>query len=223
MLPAQTNAKKRVLVVDEHPMMRLGIAQLLNQEPDLVVSCDADSASQALNLAASRELDLVLSSLSLPDKSGLELLKDLQVYHPDLPVLVVSAHDESLYAERALRAGGRGYLMKRESARMLLKAVRQVLSGQIFVSEKMSSTILEIFSGQGRAVARSLTECLTDREFEIFQLIGRGLSAREMASQLHLSVKTVEVHRANLRRKLSLKSGFDLLRYAIRWTEAENG
>jgi DNA-binding NarL/FixJ family response regulator len=213
--------RKRILIVDDHPMMRQGLAQLINHESDLGVCCEAGTAAKALALAASRQLDLVLADLSLPDRNGLELIKDLQVYHPALPVLVISTHDESLYAERVLRAGGRGYIMKQEGGKMLMQAIRQVLAGRIYVSEKMSAKILEIFSGRRTQAASSLEELLSDREFEVFQLIGQGKGTREIANYLHLSVKTIEVHRLNIRQKLKLKTGLELVRYAIRWTDAQ--
>ncbi len=215
-------SKKRILIVDDHPMMRQGLAQLIENEPDLAACCDADSAAQALKQVAARRPDLVLVDISLPDKNGLELIKDLQAMHPGLPVLVFSMHEESIYVERVLRAGARGYIMKQEGGKQLLHAIRQVLNGQIYVSERMAAKILEIFSGHKAEVSDSPVELLTDREFEIFQLIGAGLGTREIAQRLHLSVKTVEVHRANIKRKLKLKSGADLVRHAIRWEEAQH-
>jgi DNA-binding NarL/FixJ family response regulator len=212
--------KKRILIVDDHPMMRQGLAQLIDHEPDLVTCSEADTAGQAVQMINEQNPDLVLADISLPDKSGLELIKDLQVYHPDLPVLVVSMHDEALYAERVLRAGGRGYIMKQEGGKLLMQAIRQVLGGQIYVSGKMSAKILEIFSGRRAQAATSPAELLSDREFEVFQLIGQGKGTREIASHLHLSIKTIEVHRGNIKQKLSLKSGTDLVHYAIRWTES---
>ncbi|HKI68733.1 MAG TPA: response regulator transcription factor, partial [Verrucomicrobiae bacterium] len=136
-------AFKAVLIVDDHPMMRTGLAQLIDNEPDLRVCAEADTAGQALNVVVSQKLDLILLDISLPDKNGLEVIKDIQTLKPDLPILIVSMHDESLYAERVLRAGGRGYIMKQEGGKKLLQAIRQVLSGQIYVSEKMSARILE--------------------------------------------------------------------------------
>src|SRR5690349_25171937 len=140
--------KKRILIVDDHPMMRQGLAQLIDNESDLSVCGEADTAGQALTGIGTQKPDLVIADISLPDKNGLELIKDLQVMHSGLPVLVVSMHDESLYAERVLRAGGRGYIMKQQGGKKLMEAIRQVLSGQIYVSEKMSAKILEIFSGR---------------------------------------------------------------------------
>jgi DNA-binding NarL/FixJ family response regulator len=212
---------KRILIVDDHPMMRQGLAQFINSEPDLIVCCEADTARQAFELIRRNVPDLALVDISLPDKSGLELIKDLQAIHPSLPILVVSMHDESLYAERVLRAGGRGYVMKQEGGKVLMQAIRQVLAGQIFVSDKLSSLILEIFSGGRRDLGASPVGRLSDREFGIFQLIGQGKGTRDIAAHLHLSIKTIEVHRANIKKKLRVSSATDLVRYAVRWAEAQ--
>src|SRR6266700_6601277 len=182
-------------------MMRQGLAQLVNNEPDLAVCCEAENAHQALAAIDKARPDLVLADITLPDKSGIELIKDIQAINPGLAVLVISMHDESLYAERVLRAGGRGYIMKQEGGKKLMEAIRQVLSGQIYVSEKMSAKILESFSGRRSPGAETPLERLSDREFEVFELIGQGKATREIADHLHLSVKTVEVHRANIRKK----------------------
>jgi len=214
-------SRKRVLIVDDHPMMREGLAQLIDHEPDLSAALQASTAAQALEAIAQLLPDLALIDISLPDKNGLELIKDLQILHPNLPILVVSMHDESLYAERVLRAGGRGYIMKQEGGKKLMEAIRHVLNGQIYVSEKISSRILENFSGRRLDSVHSPIERLSDREFEVFQLIGQGQGTRQIAQHLHLSVKTVEVHRANIKRKLELKGATDLVRFAIRWTEAQ--
>ena len=214
-------ARKRVLVVDDHPMMRQGLAQLINSEADLIVCCEANNAAQALDLVSGNKPDLVLADISLPDKNGLELIKDLRAINPEILILVVSMHDESLYAERVLRAGARGYVMKQEGGKKLLQAIRMVLTGQIYVSEKMSAKILEIFSGRRSKIGGSPVERLSDREFEVFQLIGEGKGTRDIAGHLHLSVKTVEVHRANIKEKLSLRSATDLVHYAVRWIEAQ--
>jgi DNA-binding NarL/FixJ family response regulator len=214
-------AKKSILIVDDHPMMREGLAQLIDHEPDLQTSAQADSGARALELMAVSLPDLLLLDISLPDKSGIELTKDIQTLYPALPILVVSMHDESLYAERVLRAGGRGYIMKQEGGKKLMQAIRQVLGGQIYVSERISAKILENFSGR-RAESHSPVEKLSDREFEVFQLLGQGEGTRQIAHRLHLSIKTVEVHRANIRKKLELATGAELVRYAIRWNEAQN-
>jgi len=202
-------------------MMRQGLAQLITSEPDLTVCCEADNAGQALDLVSTRKLDLALLDISLPDKNGLELIKDVHVLRPEMQILVVSMHDEALYAERVLRAGARGYIMKQEGGKKLVEAIRQVLSGRVYVSEKMSARILEIFSGRRPENAGSAVERLSDREFEVFQLIGEGKGTREIAGHLHLSIKTVEVHRANIKEKLKVTTATDLIRYAVRWSEAQ--
>lgn len=213
--------KTKVLVLDDHPMMRQGLAQLINNETDLKVCCEAGTAQEAFECIERGHPNLVLADISLPDRNGLEFIKDLQSRHPELPVLVISMHDESLYAERVLKSGGRGYIMKQEGGKKIMEAIRRVLSGQIYVSEKMASKILEIFSGRRAEALSSPIENLTDREFEIFQMIGQGYDTREIAQRLFLSNKTVEVHRANIRQKLNLRSSAELVRYAIRWIEAE--
>ena len=212
---------KRILIVDDHPMMRTGLAQLIDNEPDLKVHAEADNAGQAINLVAKQKFDLALLDISLPDKSGLELIKDIRSLEPELPVLVVSMHDEMIYAERVLRAGGRGYIMKQEGGEKFLLAIRQVLAGQIFVSEKMSARILEVFSGRQTQKSNSPLQKLSDREFEVFQLIGQGIGTRAVADQLHLSVKTVEVHRANIKEKLGLENATKLVRFAVRWVDSQ--
>jgi DNA-binding NarL/FixJ family response regulator len=215
-------AKKKILIVDDHPMMREGLAQLINHESDLVAAFEADTAGEALNLVTKNKPDLVLADIGLPDKNGLELIKDIQALHPELPVLVVSMHEESLYAERVLRAGGRGYIMKQEGGKKLMQAIRAVLAGQTYVSEKISARIIDLFSGRRRKETASPVEQLSDREFEVFRLIGEGKATREIAAQLHISVKTVEVHRTNIKKKLKLTRATELVRSAIRWVEAQN-
>jgi DNA-binding NarL/FixJ family response regulator len=211
---------KRILIVDDHPMMRQGLMQLIESERDLVVCGEAENAGQALERAGQLKPDLLLADISLPGKNGLELIKDLQSTRSSLPVLIISMHDEMLYGERVLRAGGRGYIMKQEGGKKIMEAIRQVLSGKVFVSEKMSSQILENLTNRSPRPTRSPVERLTDREFEVFQLIGQGLSTREIAGQLHLSSKTVEVHRINIKQKLNLKTATELIRFAVRWVES---
>ena len=214
-----TAQKKRILIIDDHPMMREGLARLIGLEPDLIVNAEVENAHQALDTIAASRPDLVLADIDLPDKSGLEFIKDVQAMHPGLLVLVISMHDEALYAERVLRAGGRGYIMKQEGGKKIMEAIRQILGGKIYVSEKMSSKILEVFSGKNSSGNSPIGQ-LTDREFEVFQLIGQGKSTREIAAQLHISVKTVEVHRVNMKEKLKVATAPELVRYAVRWTEA---
>jgi DNA-binding NarL/FixJ family response regulator len=221
-MPAKNKTlQKRILIVDDHPMMRKGLAQLIDNEPDLKVFAEADTAGQAIDLVAKQKFDLALLDISLPDKNGLELIKDIRALHPELPVLVVSMHDEMVYAERVLRAGGRGYIMKQEGGGKFLAAIRQVLSGQVYVSQQMSARILEVFSGRQPENFGSPVRKFSDREFEVFQLIGQGIGTREIAEKLHLSVKTVEVHRANIKEKLGLKTATELVRYAVRWADAQ--
>jgi DNA-binding NarL/FixJ family response regulator len=212
---------KRVMIVDDHPMMRQGLAQLIDNEPDLIVAAEADTGGLGLDIVVKEKLDLAVLDISLPDKNGLELIKDIRSVRPELPILIISMHDEALYAERVLRAGARGYIMKQEGGKKLLQAIRQVLTGQIYVSEKMSARILETFSGHAPEKSSSPVARLSDREFEVFQLIGQGKGTKEIAGHLNLSVKTVEVHRANIKEKLNLQTATDLVRYAVRWAEAQ--
>jgi DNA-binding NarL/FixJ family response regulator len=213
--------KKKVLIVDDHPMMREGVALLISREKDLEVCGEADTAATALEKVAQLKPELVIVDITLPGRSGLELIKDIEAMHPGTLVLVVSMHEESLYAERVLRAGGRGYVMKQEGGKKLLEAIRHVLTGQIYVSSSMSARILEIFSGHRAGTAKSPIEGLTDREFEVFRLIGQGAGTREIAKKLHLSVKTVEVHRLNIKAKLKLSTASELVHYAVRWMQSQ--
>ena len=212
--------RKRILIVDDHPMMRQGLAQLIGMEPDMAVCGEADSAGSAIDAVNVQKPDLVLADISLPGKNGLELIKDFQALQPGLPVLVISMHDESLYAERVLRAGGRGYIMKQEGGKKLMQAIRHVLDGKVYVSEKISAGILETLSGNRAGAEGSPVEKLTDRELEVFQLIGQGKGTRDIAETLHLSIKTVDVHRAKIKAKLKLNSASELIRYTVRWIES---
>jgi len=214
-------AKTKILIVDDHPMMRDGLAQLIGQQPDMEVCGQAGDANEGLEKVRLLKPNLVLADITLPGRDGLELIKDIQAQEAGISVLVLSMHDESLYAERVLRAGGRGYVMKQEGGKRILEAIRQVSAGQIFVSEKMSAKILEIFSGRRPEAGRSPVETLTDREFQVFQCIGRGVETKEMAGELHVSPKTIEVHRANIKTKLKIKSMAGLIRYAVRWVDSE--
>jgi DNA-binding NarL/FixJ family response regulator len=218
---ARAPQPKRILVVDDHPLMREGVIQWIQRAPDLEVCGEAESASQALGLTEKLKPDLVLTDISLTGRSGLELIKDLRAARPGLPVLVLSMHDESLYAGRALRAGARGYVMKRAGGDRVVEAIREVLGGRIALSTEMATNLLEEYSGRHAHSRRVPLPNLTDREFEVFQLIGEAKSNREIAEQLHLSVKTVETHRINLARKLQLKSAAALLRFALQYVERE--
>jgi DNA-binding NarL/FixJ family response regulator len=213
--------RRRILIVDDHPFMRAGLAQLLERQSDLVVCGEAGNPAEALQRLAAGGVDLVLTDMTMPGRSGLDFLKDVLALHSGLPILVVSMHDELVYAERALRAGARGYIMKEAGGEALLAAIRQVLAGQVYVSPRMSAQFLDSFSGRKSRDADSPFGKLTDREFEIFQLIGRGRSTREIAQQLGLSSKTVDVHRANLKAKLDLRDTTALVRHAVRWVETQ--
>jgi DNA-binding NarL/FixJ family response regulator len=208
--------RKRILIVDDHPMTREGLRGVINREADFTVCGEAANANQALEAVQKLTPNLVLTDITLPGKSGLELVKDLKTIHPQLKILAISMHDESLYAERMLRAGANGYITKQESAEELVRAIRMVLDGHIYVSKEVSEEVLRRFSGQPRENGSPI-EILTDREFEIFQLLGKGAAAKEIAGQLHVSAKTVAVHNANIRKKLNLHNTSQLIRFAVQW------
>lgn len=220
--PPSRRTRHRVLLVDDHPLTRRGMAQLISQQNDLLVCGEAGDAAQALEVIGSCKPDLVIVDVSLPGKPGLELIKDLKALHPEVLILVVSMHDETLYAERALHAGARGYLMKNEGGENLLQAIRQVLSGKIYVSPALSARILDVFSGRRHRADETSVGSLTDREFEVFQALGEGLATREIGQRLHMSGKTVETHRLHIREKLGLKTGPELARYAVRWASSRD-
>jgi len=215
-------SQRRILIVDDHPLTRRGMAQLIGQQDDLLVCGEAGDAAHALAALASVKPHLVLIDVTLPGKPGLELIKDIRASNPEVLLLVVSMHDEDLYAERALRAGARGYLMKNEGGDKLLEAIRHVLSGKVYLSDSLSDRILDLFSGGRQRRNKTPMGSLTDREFEVFQFIGQGMTTREMSNQLHMSAKTVETHRLHIRAKLGLKSGPELIKYAVRWAGARD-
>ena len=200
-------------------MVREGVTEIINHEPDLEVCCTASTAEDGLNALRKVKPDFVLVDITLPGKNGIEFIKDARAFAPDLPILVMSMHDESLYADRVLRAGGRGYIRKQEGGAKLIAAIRRVLGGGIAVSEKMTGRLLETFSG--RKTMDSPLEGLSDRELEVFQLIGQGKTMKEIGDQLHLSPKTVEVHRSHIREKLKITSAAELISYAARWGETQ--
>jgi DNA-binding NarL/FixJ family response regulator len=221
MKKAQTPQKARIFIVDDHPMTRAGLTHLINHQPETLVCGEAENAAEALDRMAVSRPDLMLIDITLPGKSGLELIKDVRAIRPDLAILVISMHDESLYADRVLRAGARGYITKHEGGDKLISAIRHVLSGKIYVSESMSAHILEIFSGGQPVTNRSSIQNLSDREFEVFQALGEGLSSHEIAKKLHLSAKTVDAHRANIKTKLKINTTAELISFAARWTTAQ--
>lgn len=203
-------------------MTRLGQVETLNRESDLMVCGQAGTARETMEAVARLQPDLVVTDFTLPDKNGLEMIKDLQALHPGLPVLVVSMHEESLYAPRVLRAGGRGYVMKSEGPERIVAAVRTILSGQIALSPAMAARALESFSGQAGKTGTSPEDQLTDRELEVLRLCGEGWSTDEIAQKLHLSAKTVDVHRGHIKEKLAFRTTPEFLRFAIRWVAAQD-
>jgi DNA-binding NarL/FixJ family response regulator len=209
--------------VDDHPLMRRGQTDLLNREPDMEVCGEAGTAREAMDTIAKLKPDLVLVDMALPDKDGLELIKDIQALHPGLPVLAMSMQDESLYAARVLRAGGRGYVMKAEGPERLAAAIRTVLSGQVALSPRMSAKILESVAVPSGKLGGGPEAKLSDRELEVMRLFGEGWSTDEIASRLHLSPKTVDVHRAHIKEKLGLKTTPEFTRFAIRWVSSHGG
>jgi DNA-binding NarL/FixJ family response regulator len=214
--------KSQVMLVDDHAMLRHGMAMLVNAEPDMEVFAEANDVGDAMaKLESEHHPDIVLVDLSLKTLSGLELIKSMHILIPSLPVLVVSMHDETVYAERALRAGARGYVMKQESGEVLIAAIREILRGNYYLSERMHTQLMHRFV-TGNSGTELLINSLTPSEFEVLHLIGSGHSSREIANLLSRSIKTIEVHRANIRIKLNLKDGADLIRYATHWITAEH-
>lgn len=216
---ATANQKNRIFIVDDHPIVRKGLTQLINQEPDLTVCGEAENAEAALELLKKVKPDLAIVDISLRGIDGIELTKLIKVRFENIPVLVVSMHDESLFAERALRAGARGYIMKQEAIEKMMEAIHKVLRGELYVSDRVSANIVKRFvDGKAEGVS-SPEELLSDREMEVFQLIGQGFGTRQIADQLHVSVKTVETYRANIKVKLNLKNATELMKHAVHWIE----
>lgn len=218
---AGTVKKNRVLVVDDHPIVRQGLALLINREPDLTVCGEAEDARMAMQCIIATKPDILVVDISLNGPDGLDLLKDIRTRYPDLPVLILSMHDESIYAERALRAGAQGYIMKQEASEKVLLALRRILSNEIYVSERISNRMLQRYVGSPTDGRPSSVADLTDRELEVFRLIGAGHSTRQIAEELHISVKTVESYQAHIKEKLSLRSARELVQHAIQWSISE--
>jgi DNA-binding NarL/FixJ family response regulator len=207
--------KRRVFLVDDHPVLRTGLGRLINDQPDLAMCGEAESPAEAMRLLATAKPDVAIVDLTLKGGDGLELCKQIRERFGTLPVLVISMHDESLYAERALKAGARGYVMKQEPQEIVMTALRTVAKGNVYLSAKMSAKLLQSFSGAKSDKDLPPLERLTDRELEIFRLIGDGQSVRTMAEKLFLSTKTIEAHKEHIKQKLNLKSSNELLQYAI--------
>lgn len=212
-----TGLKKRLFLVEDHPVTREGFAQLLNYQPDLEVCGQAGSAAKALAGIESADPDLAVIDISLAESNGLELIKDIRDRCPRLPSLVLSTHDEALYAERALRAGARGYVMKQAPTAELMQAIRDVLAGGLWLSQAMRTRLVHKHLHSGAPGARDGVDSLSDRELEVFDLIGQGLNTRRIAARLHLSVSTVETHRAHIKDKLGLATSTELVYRAVEW------
>jgi DNA-binding NarL/FixJ family response regulator len=216
-----TAKKSRVLVVDDHPIVRQGLALMINREADLTVCAEADSAQAAVQAIVTAKPDILVVDISLNGPDGLDLLKDVRTRFPNLPVLILSMHDESIYAERALRAGAQGYIMKQEATDKVLTALRRILSHEIYVSERVANRMLQRYIGSRDPSRPASVADLTDRELEVFRLIGLGHSTRQIAEELHISVKTVESYQAHIKEKLSLRSARELVQHAIQWSVSE--
>lgn len=220
--PASTEKKITVFIVDDHPLVRQGLAQVINGETDMMVCGDAEDAPKALHAVNAKNPDLVIVDISLRGNNGLELIKNIKALKHNLPILVFSMHDETVYAQRALRAGARAYVMKQESADKIITAIRRIMSGDIYVSNRVADQVLHQLVNGSTDPGGSPVDRLSDRELEVIQLIGRGLSTREIASSLNLSVKTIESHRAHIKEKLNLRNATELVQFSVQWVEQEN-
>jgi DNA-binding NarL/FixJ family response regulator len=212
--------KARVLLVDDHPILRKGMAQLINQELDMMVCGEAEEAPKAFELVGTLNPDVALVDISLKGGNGLELIKNIKARYPDLPLLVLSMHDETLYAERALRAGSLGYIMKEEAIEKVLTAIRQVLAGEMFLSDRMKGRLLNQLVGGRIKQGGSSIDSLSDRELEVFRMIGEGRGTRQIAEELRLSIRTVEAYREYIKDKLNLKNGTELVQHAFSYVHS---
>jgi DNA-binding NarL/FixJ family response regulator len=212
--------KKRVIIIDDHPLVRERLAQIINHEPDMTICGEAENAEEALRITRAASPDLAIVDISLKNSNGLEVIKAIKTHDEELPVLVLTMHEESLYAERAMRAGATGYITKHQSVEEILLAIRRVLTGQIYLSEQLTNAYLKSISTRGRA-PRPGVSALTDRELEVFGMIGRGLAKRDIAAALELGVATVNTHCARIKEKLKLRSGSELQHLAFRWVREQ--
>jgi DNA-binding NarL/FixJ family response regulator len=213
--------KHRIMLVEDHPIFRLGLRELINQEMDLVVCSEAEDKVKAWNEIRSQRPDLVILDISLKDGDGISLIKDIAKSYKNIPVLVVSMHDESIFAERSLIAGAKGYVNKRETSVSIIEAIHCLLKGKVFVSDKIKEDILHHLVGGADSYDKLPMERLTDRELEVFQLIGKGFSTNEIAQKLNLSAKTIGTYRERIKEKLHLKHSCELIRHALLWVENE--
>jgi DNA-binding NarL/FixJ family response regulator len=218
----KSGSRHRIFIVDDHPLVREGLANLINQQPDLLVCGQAEDAAQTLAGIGVSRAELALIDISLKTASGLELVKDLKIHFPAVALIVLSMHDEMLYAERAIRAGARGYVMKRETTKEVLIAIRRVLQGDVYVSERVVNLMARRLGSPRKGAASSPVEQLSDRELEIFRLLGQGRTTSQIAADLHLSLKTVQAYCARAKEKFGVDSLTELLRAAIRWEDASH-
>jgi DNA-binding NarL/FixJ family response regulator len=218
-VPEETaqKTKRKVLVVDDHPLLRQGLALLINQQHDMLVCGEAEEAHAAMQSIAEKKPDVIILDISLKGPDGLELLKSIRAIYADLPVLILSMHDEAIYAERALRARANGYIMKQEATEKVLVALRRIFNGEVYLSDSMSKKMLQQYIDGAPSMLQSRMAALSDRELEVFRRIGEGCATREIAEELHLSIKTVETYQAHLKDKLSLRSGRELIQHAVQW------
>lgn len=207
-----------ILIVDDHPLVRTGLGELLKHEADLKICCEASNLQEAFQFLRDSSPDVAIVDVSLPDGNGLDLVKRLRIRNPNTRILVLSMHDEALLAERALRAGALGYINKEEAAENIVAAIRRVLKGKTWMSRRMKEHLLSTGAARTPGSFDSPLDCLSNRELEVFELIGRGLGTGEIAGKLHLSVKTIETHRANIKKKLHIDSSGELTRRAIQWS-----
>jgi DNA-binding NarL/FixJ family response regulator len=207
----------RILIVDDHPLVRLSLREFIRREKDLEVCGEAEDREQALAAAEATKPHLAIIDLTLKSSNGMELIKDMRDRHPEIQILVLSMHDETIHAERAIRAGARGYITKQEATTRVMVAIRQIMNGEIYWSERAAARVASKIAGPARGVAESPVDCLTDRELQVFEMIGSGKSTRQIAASLHIDVSTVETYRARIKEKLNLKDSLALLQYAIRW------
>jgi DNA-binding NarL/FixJ family response regulator len=215
--------KTGVLIVDDHPIIRFGLAKIINSQPDFAAIGEADDAATAMEAIKTLKPDCAVIDISLKNSSGLELIKDIRIRYSNLPILAISMHDESLYAERVLRAGAQGYIMKEEATENLVTAIRKVMSGQVYTSSRMAAKMVrKLISGKA-GTNTSPVERLSDRELEVFSLIGQGYGTRQISEKLYLSIKTIETYRAHIKEKLGFASATELLQYAIQWAISHNG
>jgi DNA-binding NarL/FixJ family response regulator len=217
------NRKSKIFVVDDHPIVRQGLGLLINREPDMIVCGAAEETQSALRAIPTLQPDVMVVDISLTGPDGLELVKTIRTRDANLPILVLSMHDESIYAERALRAGANGYIMKQEATEKVLVAIRRILRGEVYLSDRVSSKMLQQYVRGSSTARESPVADLSDRELEVFRLVGEGHGTRQIAEELHLSVKTVETYQAHIKEKLSLRNARELVQHAIEWHLTEKG